>query len=137
MAANVQQIQQPGAAYQVPRQQQYLMPGQRQQQPQQPQGDKKKIAGNCFLCNRTGHLFTNCFTYRNMVPGSVICSQCGGRHPVQCKKKTSQNDPSNRYSGGSKNVQGPPPYSSNSGGPQQFQMGQRLGNGGRQAHPAN
>jgi len=129
MAGNVQQVQQPGAAYLVPAQ---------QQQQQQYHPSKKPVKGQCFLCGKNGHAYADCFTYKNMTPGSVTCQTCGGRHPVPCRTRMNykQSEPSNRQS----NTTGqpkPPPYSANNSSGQQFQMGSRLGNGGRQAHPAN
>ncbi len=128
---NSMKIQQPGPAYAAP-----AAPQQNQQQQQQP-SEKRKFKGSCFLCGKPGHGFTDCYTYKNMLPGNVTCQRCGGRHPGQCT--TRMNGRPNDQSQGNSNSQSQPPaYSANnSSGQQQFQMGQRLGNGGRQAHPAN
>ena len=43
----------------------------------------------CFLCNKPGHRFSECFTYRNEKPKPVgqECNQCHGRHASECRTK--------------------------------------------------
>ena len=132
LAQNMQ-IQQPGPAYAVPQ-------APHQQQYNQPSSEKKVVKGPCYLCGKTGHAYTTCYTYKGMVPGTVTCQRCGGRHTSQCNTRLNKpSEQGGRQSQGNSNSQSqqPPNSANNSGGQQQFQMGNRLGNGGRQAHPAN